>query len=556
MSPGVRRRSGPGSEGSPPRVPCSMPKGYWRLPVRWRRVASSFRHQWTALPDRDLSSWGVVGGRAMHPYNLRPQNCRRTSLTTSVSMLPFSSFMRFLSTQNPSLASMNDDGILLEESAVELDPGVDSLAEFITSKLSEGSWLRKEPLLVENWQWIGLLALIAVAVVAERVVAFILRRMVRGSARSERVDLDERQLTRFVRPFGVMITWWLFLVMLPMLELENVALIRGLDLIGGVLISVAGVLAAWRLVDVVCDFLKNKAQRTNNTFDDMLVPLLRRTLKIFVVVMGLAYFSSKVTEDFYKVIAGVSIGGAVLAFAFKDSLENVFGTFTVLLDKPFQLGDWITVGEVDGSVESVGFRSTRVRTFYNSLITVPNRHFISAKVDNWGARSYRRIKTTLGVTYSTPPETIEAFCEGIRELIRAHPFTRKDYFHVYLNGFSASSLDIMLYCFVETPDWSMELREKHRLFADILRLADRLGVEFAFPTQSLHVVPEDAAFAGERPASDQDGAAIGRQAGRAVAEETLSVYGGKKPGRVTFDKPSVVPPGGQEGAAAGDGDMA
>ena len=151
----------------------------------------------------------------MHPYNLRPQNCRRTSLTTSVSMLPFSSFMRFLSTQNPSLASMNDDGILLEESAVELDPGVDSLAEFITSKLSEGSWLRKEPLLVENWQWIGLLALIAVAVVAERVVAFILRRMVRGSARSERVDLDERQLTRFVRPFGVMITWWLFLVMLP-----------------------------------------------------------------------------------------------------------------------------------------------------------------------------------------------------------------------------------------------------------------------------------------------------------------------------------------------------
>ena len=492
----------------------------------------------------------------MRPYNLRPQNCRRTSLTTSVFMLPFPSSMRFLSAQTPSLASMNDDGILLEESAVELDPGVDSLAEFITSKLSEGSWLRKEPLLVENWQWLGLLALIAVAVVAERVVAFVLRRMVRGSARAERVDLDERQLTRFVRPFGVMLTWWLFLVMLPMLELENAALIRGLDLIGGVLISVAGVLAAWRLVDVVCDFLKNKAQRTNNTFDDMLVPLLRRTLKIFVVVMGLAYFSSKVTEDFYKVVAGVSIGGAVLAFAFKDSLENVFGTFTVLLDKPFQLGDWITVGEVDGSVESVGFRSTRVRTFYNSLITVPNRHFISAKVDNWGARSYRRIKTTLGVTYSTPPETIEAFCEGIRELIRAHPYTRKDYFHVYLNGFGASSLDIMLYCFVETPDWSMELREKHRLFADILRLADRLGVEFAFPTQSLHVVPEDAAFAGERPASDQDGAVIGRQAGRAVAEETLSVYGGEKPGRVTFDKPSVVPPGGQEGAAAGDGDMA
>jgi MscS family membrane protein len=496
----------------------------------------------------------AVGGRAERAYNLRPQIRGHTLLTSSGPLFGFPRTMRFSLNQNPSMASMSDDGVLLEQSTAEINPGVDSLAEFVTSKLSEGSWLRKEPLLVENWQWLGLLCLISVAVVVERLVAFVLRRMARGSARSERVDIDEDQLTRFVRPFGVMITWWLFLVMLPMLELENAALIRGLDLIGGVLISVAGVLAAWRLVDVVCDFLKSKAQHTNNTFDDMLVPLLRRTLKIFVVVIGMAYFSSKVTEDFYKVIAGISIGGAVLAFAFKDSLENVFGTFTVLLDKPFQLGDWITVGEVDGSVESVGFRSTRVRTFYNSLITVPNRHFISAKVDNWGARSYRRIKTTLGVTYSTPPETIEAFCEGIRELIRTHPYTRKDYFHVYLNGFGPSSLDILLYCFLKTPDWSMELREKHRLFADILRLADRLGVEFAFPTQSLHVVPEGTPFTGERPTSDQDGAVLGRQAGRSVAEETLSAYGGNKPGRVTFDDSPPVPSAGQEGSAAGEGD--
>ncbi len=456
--------------------------------------------------------------------------------------------------QNPAMAPLSDVGALPPQSALNDDPGVDSLAEFVHTQVAADSWLRAEPMLVENWQWLGLLFLIAVAVIMERIVAYILRRMARGSARSRHVDLDEGQLTRFVRPFGLMITWWLFLTMVPILELENDVLIRGLNLIGSMLISVAGVLAAWRFVDVLCDFLKNKADRTDNTFDDMLVPLLRRTLKIFVVIMGMAYFSSKVTEDFYKVVAGISIGGAVLAFAFKDSLENVFGTFTVLLDKPFQLGDWITVGEVDGSVESVGFRSTRVRTFYNSLITVPNRHFISAKVDNWGARSYRRIKTTLGVTYSTPPETIEAFCEGIREIIRAHPFTRKDYFHVYLNGFGPSSLDILLYCFVRTPDWSMELREKHRLFADILRLAERLGVEFAFPSQSLYMVPADATADGERPDSDQDGARVGRAAGRAVAEETLSVYGGKKPGRVTFEMRPSPASQGEEGAAAGDGE--
>ena len=87
--------------------------------------------------------------------------------------------------------------------------------------------------------------------------------------------------------------------------------------------------------------------------------------------------------------------------------------------------------------------------------------------------------------YSTPPEKIDAFCEGIRELIRLHPYTRKDYYHVYFNQFGASSLDILLYVFFEVPDWGTELRERHRLFVDIVRLADRLGVEFAFPTRTV-----------------------------------------------------------------------
>ena len=129
-------------------------------------------------------------------------------------------------------------------------------------------------------------------------------------------------------------------------------------------------------------------------------------------------------------------------------------------------------------------RSTRVRTFYNSVIVLPNSRLTTAVVDNMGKREFRRFTTKLGVQYDTTPEQLEAFCEAIREIIRRHPYTRKDYFQVYVNDLGASSIDILLYMFFECTDWPTELRERHRLLTDIMRVAQRLGVQFAFPTQT------------------------------------------------------------------------
>jgi MscS family membrane protein len=97
----------------------------------------------------------------------------------------------------------------------------------------------------------------------------------------------------------------------------------------------------------------------------------------------------------------------------------------------------------------------------------------------------------VSIAYSTPPEKIASFCEGIRELLRLHPYTRKDYYQVWLNEFSASSLDVLVYVFWSTPDWPTELRERHRFMLDIIRLAGELGVEFAFPTQTIYMRNED-----------------------------------------------------------------
>jgi len=126
-------------------------------------------------------------------------------------------------------------------------------------------------------------------------------------------------------------------------------------------------------------------------------------------------------------------------------------------------------------------------------------------VDNMGQRRYRRLKCNVSLTYDTPPDKIEAFCEGVREIIRLHPYMRKDYFHVYLNSLGASSLDVLVYVFWETPDWSTELRERQRFLLDILRLAKAQQINMAFPTQTLHLLtPSDA----QNPTSNTNAATI------------------------------------------------
>ena len=144
----------------------------------------------------------------------------------------------------------------------------------------------------------------------------------------------------------------------------------------------------------------------------------------------------------------------------------------------------------------------------------------------------------------TPPERIEAFCEGIREIVRQHPYMRKDYYHVYFHEFADASLNILVYVFWQTPDWSTELRERHRFLLDCLRLAKRLGVEYAYPTQTLYVkqaepglpAPDEGVF---QPAVSEDNAmALGRDEARAIVAATTGL--------------DVVPP--PVGRRGGDGD--
>ncbi|MEW8344153.1 MAG: mechanosensitive ion channel family protein [Candidatus Thiodiazotropha sp.] len=391
--------------------------------------------------------------------------------------------------------------------------------------------LKQSTFLLQNWQWIGLLLTILAGVVIDKLVTLLLRTGVRRWRGSSRYDEFKEISEDILRPLGLMamaIIWWgsINLMGLP----ENAMLV--LLLAVKFLASISGVWAAYRLVDLVSAYLHKQAELSANKLDDALVPLIPRTLKVFVTVIGFVFIADNLNVDISSLLAGLGLGGLAFALAAKDMVQNLFGSVTVLMDRTFSVGDWIVVDDVEGTVERIGFRSTRVRTFYNSVVTVPNSKFITATVDNMGERRYRRLSCKLSLTYDTPPDRIEAFCEGVRELVRQHPYMRKDYYHAYLNEFAGSSLDVLLYVFWETPEWNTELRERHRFMLDILRLAQRLGVEFAFPTQTLYMKKEDEAAASATEMDQQQAFELGQSHARSIVAETTGT--GVRPPPVVF----------------------
>jgi MscS family membrane protein len=250
---------------------------------------------------------------------------------------------------------------------------------------------------------------------------------------------------------------------------------------------IAAVLLLYRSVDMFAYFMMEQALKTDSKLDDQLVPLFRKGLKIITVLVGVIFVLQNLDVDVTSLLAGVTIGGLAFSFAARDTVANLFGSITIFADKPFLVGDWIKAADVEGIVEQVGFRSTRVRTFYNSLVSVPNSKFTDSVVDNLGARKYRRILAELGLAYGTEPDQMEIFCNGIRAIIKAHPQTRKDVYEIHFSGYGDFSLKIMLYFFAEVSSWSEELRCRHEIYLDILRLAKKINVKFAFPTQTLHI---------------------------------------------------------------------
>ena len=263
--------------------------------------------------------------------------------------------------------------------------------------------------------------------------------------------------------------------------------------------TIAALAAGWaiyRLVDVLEAFLKRLTAKTHTQLDDELVPIIRKTLRVVVVIIvGLFIIQNIFGQEIGPMLAGLGLGGLAFALAAQDSLKNLFGSVTIFADRPFQIGERVKIGEHDGVVEQVGFRSTRIRTLTGHLVTIPNSKVADSPVENIGRRPYIKRVLDVTVTYDTPPEKVRRGIEIIRKMLDA----RREHFapdlpgRVYFSDFNAASLNIQVYYWFCPPDWWEYLAFTHEFNTELLRRFNDEGIEFAFPTQTLYVKQDSAA---------------------------------------------------------------
>ncbi|MFT2010370.1 mechanosensitive ion channel family protein [Pontibacter sp. 13R65] len=242
-----------------------------------------------------------------------------------------------------------------------------------------------------------------------------------------------------------------------------------------------------RFIDFIGLLFSRRAEKTKSKLDDQLVPFFKDFIKVLVSIFAfLVMLGSVFAVDVTGLVAGLGVGGLALAFAAKESLENLLASFTIFLDKPFAVGDLVEAGGITGSIEKIGFRSTRIRTLEKTFVTVPNKSMIDKPLNNLTLRTFRRVSIDINLTYNTTSAQIKAIVAELQDFIDQHPRTNQDG-RIKFHQLGAHSKDVMVLYFVDTTDFNEFIDIREEITYKIVEIVERNGGEFAFPTSTVYL---------------------------------------------------------------------
>jgi MscS family membrane protein len=354
-------------------------------------------------------------------------------------------------------------------------------------------WLNQLVAGLPAWKWLVLLTVFILSVVFSSVFRFIAKKIKNLSFIRKNEEGFWRHYVRLDidRPFAWVMISLIWLLVIDALEIP-VKADKYLVILTKITLAINIVRMVYYAMDALGEVLKAYTAKTPSTMDDHLAPLAVKSGKVFVVIVGALIVLQNLNVDVTSLIAGLGIGGLAIALAAQDAVANLIGSVMIILDRPFSIGDAVKVNDVEGTIEAIGFRSTRIRTVYNSLVTIPNSSMAKDKIDNMGLRPYRRIRQILGVHYDTSPELIEHFCTRVKYLISQEPAVVKETIQVAFHGFADSTLNILVNFHIAVFEANEELERQQKIFCEILEAAKEMNVIFAYPTQTVYYMANPA----------------------------------------------------------------
>lgn len=246
----------------------------------------------------------------------------------------------------------------------------------------------------------------------------------------------------------------------------------------------------YRAAGIIAHLFEGLAKKTETDLDEMLLPFINKGIKVIVVIVGITVIAKEWRYDLGALLTGLGLGGLAFALAAQETLANMFGGMTIMLDKPFSVGDWILTPDVEGIVEDIGFRSTRIRTFAQALVTVPNSTLAKTAVTNWSKMGKRRINFNLRIKYQTTAEKMNKLLEKIREMLENHAEIHQQTIFVFFDKFGDNGYELFFNFFTKTTAAQRFFEVKEDINLKIMQILDELGIEIALPSTSVYIENE------------------------------------------------------------------
>lgn len=348
--------------------------------------------------------------------------------------------------------------------------------------------------------WLALLVIVVISYLLSWAIVALITFLINKLWAKSRVEPTSLVISALTLPVKLYLALWLFVNFSQNVGI-SIIIRQRFSSISVTVAIIAFLILLWRVTDFISSYSKDSMNRRGRISAISVILFLRRTFKVAIIVFGIIAILGAVGVDVTAGLAALGIGGLALALGAQKTIENFVGSVTLIADQPIRVGDFCKVGDVTGTVEQIGMRSTKLRTGERTVVTIPNGELSANNIENYAHRDRFLFNPTLEVRYETTPDQLRYLLVELRSLLYAHPMVNPDPARVRFTGFGASALKLEVWSYINAPSFDVFLEAKEDLLLRMMDIISASGTDFAFQSQTLYFAKDKGMDEGKTAAA-------------------------------------------------------